>query len=277
MNLGPHTIGVCSWSLKPRDASDLAQLVGLTGLSHVQLALNPLLKLDAHGRRAYLDELKSAGVSVISGMVGFPGEDYATIAKIRETGGLMPDDAWPTRRQMALDAGRVAADAQVPLLTTHVGFVPAAGHPKYAVARDRIGEVAAELDKLGVTFLFETGQEKADELLHLLTDLKASNVGANFDPANMILYGAGDPVDAVRKLGRHIRQVHVKDATASARPGEEWGAEVAFGTGHVPHQAFADALKAVGFTGPLVIEREGGPQRAEDVRFAVETLKRIVG
>ena len=276
MDLGPHTIGICSWSLHPKNAADLTQLVGLTGLSHVQLALNPLIALDAAGRKAYFDTLKGDGVSVVSGMVGFPGEDYATIAKIRETGGYMPDEKWPTRRQMTIDAARVGADAGVNVLTTHVGFVPAAGDSKYAAARDRIGEVAGELAKLGVTFLFETGQEKADELLHLLTDLNASNIGANFDPANMILYGAGDPVAAVAKLGKHIRQVHIKDATASTQPGAEWGAEVPFGTGEVPHQAFCDALKATGYTGPLVIEREAGPQRVEDIRFAVETLRRIV-
>lgn len=276
MNLGPHTVAVCSWSLKPADAADLVKLTREAGLAHVQLALNGLIKLDAAGRKAYFDTLKSAGISVVSGMVGFPGEDYASIAKIRETGGLMPDADWPTRKQVAIDGARLAADAGITSMTSHVGFVPAASHPKYATARDRIGEVAREMAKLGVTFLFETGQEKAEELHHLLTNLNQPSIGANFDPANMILYGAGDPVAAVKKLGKHIKQVHVKDATASAKPGEEWGAEVAYGTGEVPHQAFADALKSIGFTGPLVIEREAGPQRVADVKTAVETLKKTV-
>lgn len=276
MNLGSHTIAVCSWSLKPADAGDLARLVKETGLTHVQLALNGLIPLDAAGRKAYFETLKAAGLGVVSGMVGFPGEDYSTIARIRETGGLMPDADWPTRKQIALDAARVAIDAGVTVLTSHVGFVPAGDHPKYTTARDRIGEVAGEMAKLGVTFLFETGQEKAEELHHLLTDLNQPTIGANFDPANMILYGAGDPVAAVRKLGKYIRQVHIKDATASAKPGEEWGSEVAYGTGQVPHQAFADALKEIGFAGPLVIEREAGPQRVADVKAAVAVLQRTV-
>ncbi len=37
----------------------------------------------------------------------------------------------------------------------------------------------------------------AQELLEFLENLDASNVFVNFDPANMILYGAGDPIDAV--------------------------------------------------------------------------------
>src|SRR5438552_2926803 len=77
------------------------------------------------------------------------------------------------------------------------------------------------------------GQEPAEELLEFLHELNAPNVHINFDPANMILYGAGDPIAAVRLLGKHIRHVHVKDATASTRPGVEWGEEVPFGTGQV--------------------------------------------
>ena len=89
----------------------------------------------------------------------------------------------------------------------------------------------------------------------------------------MILYGAGDPIEAIHTLGRHIQHVHVKDATLSSRPGEEWGEEVPFGTGQVPPRAFLDSLKDVGYTGPLAIEREAGADRMADVRTAIETLK----
>ena len=74
-----------------------------------------------------------------------------------------------------------------------------------------------------------------------LNDLSAPNVGINFDPANMILYGAGDPIAAVATLGRHIRHVHAKDATPSDRPGEKWGEEVPFGKGDVNPAAFLKA------------------------------------
>ena len=125
--------------------------------------------------------------------------------------------------------------------------------------------------------LMETGQEKAEELLEFLHDLKRPNVFINFDPANMILYGAGEPIAAIRTLGQFIRHVHVKDATGSAKPGVEWGAEVPFGTGQVNPKAFIDALHGVGYRGPLCIEREAGNQRLTDVEFAVETLKKVAG
>ena len=99
----------------------------------------------------------------------------------------------------------------------------------------------------------------------------------NFDPANMILYGAGDPIEAVQTLGRHVRHVHIKDGTASAKPGREWGEEVPFGTGEVGPERFLGALQRIGYRGPLVIEREAGDQRAADVKTAVETLRRVAG
>ena len=95
----------------------------------------------------------------------------------------------------------------------------------------------------------------------------------NFDPANLILYGAGDPIEAIRILGRHIKHVHVKDATASEQPGTVWGTEVPFGAGEVDATEFVAALHSVGYTGPLVIEREAGDHRIEDVQAAIETLR----
>ncbi len=133
--------------------------------------------------------------------------------------------------------------------------------------------MAALFARHDITLLMETGQEPAAELLAFLQSLAAPNVAINFDPANMILYGAGDPIDAVRTLGKHVRHVHVKDATPSDAPGVEWGAEVPFGTGRVNPSAFLSALKAVGYAGPLAIEREAGAARLADVKTAVAALR----
>ena len=40
---------------------------------------------------------------------------------------------------------------------------------------------------------------------------------------------------------------------------------------------FLDTLHAVGYQGPLCIEREAGNQRLADVKFAVESLKKAAG
>jgi sugar phosphate isomerase/epimerase len=70
-----------------------------------------------------------------------------------------------------------------------------------------LDHVAANGQKLHL----ETGQETAEHLLEFLIDVNRSNVGINFDPANMILYGTGDPIEALGILGSRVLSVHAKD------------------------------------------------------------------
>src|SRR4051794_36606369 len=274
MNIGGHTIGVCSWSLHPKDTADLVTQVKQAGLSHVQLGLAGLSVLDDKRKLHELDHLKAAGISITGGMVGFQGEDYSTIANIKRTGGFVPDGDWAVRRSITEQAAKLAKEMGVPHISAHVGFVPPKGDGNYQTVLGRIRDIADLFAAHDLWLLMETGQEPAHELLEFLHDLKRDNVFINFDPANMILYGAGEPISAIKVLGKFIRHVHVKDATGSAKPGVEWGAEVPFGTGQVDPKAFIDALHGVGYRGPLCIEREAGNQRLVDVKFAVETLKK---
>ncbi len=104
------------------------------------------------------------------------------------------------------------------------------------------------------------------------------NLFVNFDPANMILYGAGEPIPALEKLGSRVRSIHCKDATWSDRPGETWGAEVPLGDGDVDMEAFLKTLKKIGYDGPLTIEREipQEPERQKaEIGRAIELLERL--
>ena len=69
----------------------------------------------------------------------------------------------------------------------------------------------------------ETGQETAEGLLQFIAGVERSNLFINFDPANMILYGTGEPIEALRKVGKYVRSIHCKDATWSDQPGVTWG------------------------------------------------------
>ena len=95
-----------------------------------------------------------------------------------------------------------------------------------------------------------------------MRDVDRENLFVNFDPANMILYGAGEPIAALEKLGSAVHSVHCKDAKWAAHPGEEWGAEVPLGEGDVGMERYLRTLDAIGYHGPLTIEREI-PQEAE--------------
>ena len=274
MKIAGHDIGVCSWSLAPKDTAELIASVRKLGLQHVQIALGNVAMADDKRRYQELGLLKNSGLIFTSGMVGFPGEDYSTIAAIRKTGGYVAEEEFSARKQITRAAAQAAAELGLKMLSTHIGFVPPSSDPNYADMLARVCAVASDLGSLGMDLLMETGQESAPELLQFLNDLRCKNIKVNFDPANMILYGAGDPIEAIGILGRHIGHVHVKDATMSNNPGTDWGTEVPFGTGEVPPKDFLRALEDAGYTGPLIIEREAGATRMADVAFAIETLKK---
>jgi sugar phosphate isomerase/epimerase len=239
----------------------------------VQISLGSLATLDDKRKHQELGLLKNSGLIFTAGMVGFPGEDYSTIASIRKTGGYVSDEEFPVRKALTKAAAQIAAELGLKKLSTHIGFVPPSSDANYQAMLGRICEVAGDLAALGMELLMETGQESAPELLQFLNDLRCKNIKVNFDPANMILYGAGDPIEAIGILGRHISHVHVKDATMSSKPSVEWGSEVPFGAGEVPPRQFLRALKDAGYTGPLIIEREAGATRVADIAYAIRTLQ----
>ncbi len=128
-------------------------------------------------------------------------------------------------------------------------------------------QIADCFSKHGLKLGFETGQEDAQTLGVFLDRLERDNVGVNFDPANMILYDMGDPIEALRALMPRVMQVHLKDANRTTTPGA-WGEEVVVGTGQVDWPAFFGALQEAGYADDLCIEREAGTSRVEDITAA---------
>jgi L-ribulose-5-phosphate 3-epimerase len=262
----PPRLGVCSWSLQPGSTTELISRVQATGLNAVQLALDPV-----RSEVMPLDELQPAferaGIAILSGMMDMAGEDYTTLESIRRTGGVAPDETWPQNRAAAQLNARLARALDIRLVTFHAGFLPhEASDPRRTLMLDRVRDIVTIFADEGVAVALETGQETADTLLHALHDVDAG-VGVNFDPANMILYGMGEPVAALRRLAPWVRQVHIKDAIPSGTPGE-WGVEVPIGSGAVDWTAFFTVLAELPLQPDLVIEREAGTDRIADIRAA---------
>jgi len=139
----------------------------------------------------------------------------------------------------------------------HVGFVPHdPSDPLYAGAVAVTQEICDHCRANGQRLHLETGQESPEALLQFHGDVGRDNLFVNFDPANMILYGSGEPIAALRQVGGLVRSVHCKDAKWAAQPGKEWGREVPLGEGDVGMEAFLATLKEIGYDGPLTIERE---------------------
>src|SRR5688572_15400090 len=150
MNIAGHDVGVCSWSLQPRDIGEMLRLVAETGLRHVQLALGPLVFLDDKRKFQQLGLLRDSGLTLTAGMIAFPGEDYSSITTIRKTGGYVPDDQWPARRQLSREAARLAQELELRAISTHVGFVPAPAEAGYEVIVSRVGEIARTFGDHGI-------------------------------------------------------------------------------------------------------------------------------
>ncbi len=225
--------------------------------------------------REFLARVTDLGMQITVVFGGFEGESYADIPTVKRTIGLVPPETRAARLQEMKEIADFARLLGVDAVGLHIGFVPHDDHdheymvplgscvpagrvpdPAYmqviAVARDLCSHCRAQ----GQRVHLETGQESADTLLQFLADSGCDNLFVNFDPANMILYGSGDPIEALKKVGGYVRSVHCKDGKWAARPGEEWGVEVPLGEGDVGMERFLRVLKEIGYDGPLTIERE---------------------
>ena len=257
--------------MQPVGPQELAANLRATGQRRVQLALDPLIHAPAIWGGCET-VLRQEGITIVSGMFGCLGEDYSSLETIRVTGGIAPDSTWEQNLKHITATASLASQLKLALVTFHAGFLPHdESDPNFAKMLNRLGVVADLFAAQGIALGLETGQETAPVLRQLLQKLGRPNVGVNFDPANMILYDKGNPIEALRVLGPWLRQVHIKDAIRTKVPGT-WGEEVAVGTGQVDWDAFLDTLRQLNFTGNLVIEREAGNQRVPDIRQAVKVI-----
>jgi sugar phosphate isomerase/epimerase len=220
--------------------------------------------------------LRDAGVAIESGMMAMIGEDYSTLESIKRTGGVRPDSTWERNRAHADAVADLAAAHEIDLVTFHAGFLPESpDDPERQRMLDRLWSIGRIFDAKGRRLGLETGQETAKTLLGVLDELQSmgcDNIGVNLDPANMLLYGTGDPVKALVKLIGRVVQVHIKDAVPGEAPGQ-WGSELAVNRGAVDWGAFLEVLRKADRAIPMAIEREAGDARVEDVRLAVRVLK----
>lgn len=265
-------LGICSWSLQPASIEDLLGDLDGLGASGVQLALGPLLD-DPEVWQDAIARLRAAGIEIFSGMLEACGEDYSSLESIKATGGVVPDETWPQTLARAEAVAALASEAGLPLVTVHAGFIPHdEGDPARAKILERLRTLGDLFAKGGTKLGLETGQESATTLRGALDVLDHPNIGVNFDPANMILYGMGDPVQALTSLAPHVVQVHAKDALPTTEPGT-WGTEVPLGDGAVDWAAFVCVVNRLEPAVNVVVEREAGDQRSVDIATALARLE----
>lgn len=284
-------VGVCGWCIDRLDVRRSVEVAQELGFSAIQLGFfsrtaaqtfaeasasggpntgSKLPVAPGHGK------LPVAPTQVDGAFVAFEREDYSSIARIAETGGLMPDDAYSERAAAIAEVVGIAAKVGCPSVALHAGTIPAdRTSTGFTKLTERIRAACDACAARDLRLLLETGRESAETLLTFIAAVDRPNLGVNFDTGNFTVYGSDDPVAAVTKLKGRIELVHVKDAFNSVSPGREYGKPAPLGQGDVNVARVLSKLKATGYRGPLLLEvdtRAAGVGALRDAAAYLRTM-----
>ena len=269
-------IGVMFWA--GRDPLETIREVKGLGVRCGQMGVPGDMDLSG-AAEAWKAALEAEQFTIVTVFAAYKGEDYADIPTVERTVGFIPPATRAEREARTYANSDLAAALGVPGIATHIGFVPEdTAHPDYVAVLEMVRRVCDYAAARRQTFALETGQEPAEVLLKFFRDVDRPNLRINFDPANLILYGTGDPIEALGVLASHVVSVHCKDGDWPPKdvPGA-LGTEKPLGQGSVGLERFIGKLKSVGYKGTLNIEREvmDHEERLTDIRMAVGLLERL--
>jgi len=270
-DLKPLEPGVMFWA----ERDSLVEIRAL-GVRCGQMGIPGGMKLTDAAAEAWRSDL-----ALVTIFAAYEGEDYADIPTVQRTVGFVPAGTREAREQRTCEVSDFAAKLGVDAIACHIGFVPDdPEHRDYTEVRALVRRVCDYAASHGQTFALETGQESAHVLLRFIEDVGRPNLRINFDPANMILYGTGDPIEALRLLGPLVASVHCKDGEWPPRetPGA-LGRERPLGEGSVGIERYVRTLAEIGFRGPLNVEREAENQeeRLRDIGRGIVLLRSLIG
>jgi sugar phosphate isomerase/epimerase len=276
--LKDREIGVMFWA--GRDPVETLRELKTLGVRCGQIGIPGDFALDGAAAK-WKAALEAEDFTVVTAFCAYTGESYADIPTVQRTVGFIPRQTRDEREKRTYAVSDFAREVGIPSIATHIGFVPEdSSEDDYLAVRGLVRRVCDYAGKNKQTFALETGQESAETLLEFFIDVNRNNLGINFDPANMILYGSGDPIDALGTLAMHVVSVHCKDGDWPPKgvPGA-LGEEKPLGQGSVGMERFIGKLKSMNFKGPLNIEREvpDQAQRLRDIAMGVKLLEKLRG
>ena len=220
---------------------------------------------------------KKYGIRISALWCGWSGPAVWNFYEGPHTLGLVPPVYRAERIKELKKGSDFAKMLGVTDIVTHVGFLPEIPTTtEYHSLISDLKYLANYIKKNGQYFLFETGQETPVTLKRVIEDVGTDNLGINLDPANLIMYGKANPVDALDVFGEYVRGVHGKDGVYPT-DGHYLGKEVKLGEGKVNFPVFIKRLKEVGYNGPITIEREiTGDRQINDIIAAKELLEKLM-
>ncbi|MBI5281661.1 MAG: sugar phosphate isomerase/epimerase [Candidatus Solibacter usitatus] len=249
------------------------------GVVSGQLGVDGSVKLTPDTAAAWKAAVEAEDFHIYTVFAAYEGESYADIPTVERTVGFIPRATRAAREIRTKEVIDFGAALGVKSFGCHVGYIPHdASHPDYVDVRDMVRRIADYAAGAGMTYCLETGQEPAAQLLQFFEDAARPNLKINFDPANMILYGSGEPVEAFRLLRQHVISVHGKDGDwpDPATPGA-LGTERLLGQGSVNIPKFVATLRESGYNGPICVESgvHGEEQRWQTLSAAVALLNAL--
>jgi len=268
-------IGVMFWAGRDQ----LGEIKSL-GVECGQLGIGGDIDLTAGFAEDWKFALAREHFKVATVVAAYTGESYADIPTVQRTVGFLPPATRRDRIRRTIEISDFAASLGVQSIGCHIGFVPEEpSDPDCQALIACVREICDHAARYGQTFALETGQEPASVLARFISDTARANLKINFDPANMILYGTGDPIAALEQLAPLVVSVHAKDGDwpDKDQPGS-LGTERPLGQGAVGIRRFVETLKRVGYKGTVNVEREieDQRQRLADIGDAVRLLSGLV-
>ena len=247
------------------------------GMKTVQLQNWDMSLLNEEMAEQIKADLKESGIRLAAFWAGYTGRIVWDFYSGPGTCGIVPRDQRSRRVGELKKGAEFAAMIGAPAIITHCGFIPESpADPLFEETVSAIWEVASYCQELGLGFWFETGQETPVTLLRTIQALELPNLGINLDTANLILYGRGNPVDALDVIGPYVRNLHVKDGLFPV-DGRYLGKEVPVGEGKADFPEIIRKLHALNFSGEMIIEREiSGEQQISDIKRAKAYLENIL-
>jgi len=221
----------------------------------------------------------AASIPMPSAVMGWSGVGIWDFVDGPRTLGVVPVETRARRVAELKNQLAFCGKAGIRLTNTHIGFVPEnPSDPAYESLVETVADLGRFAESVGTTLNMETGQETCVTLKRLILDAGSPALGINLDPANLLMYGKSNPMDAADVFGELVRSVHVKDGCYPTGDMKKLGEEKAFGSGMVNFGVLFDKLAKKGFNGPLIIEREiSGPQQIEDIKLAISLVDSLIG
>lgn len=222
-------------------------------------------------------EAEKEGIVISAVWRGWSGPAAWNFTEGPDTLGLVPEIYREARIRDLKIGSDFTKTLGVKRLATHMGFLPEnPSNPLFAEVVEAIREVASYCADNGQELMFETGQETPVTLLRTIESVGTGNLGINLDPANLIMYGKANPVDAIDVFGKYVMELHGKDGVYPNN-GNFLGDEVKIGEGKVDFKALLNALTALGFDGNIIIEREiSGEEQIKDILHAKKYFENIM-